>query len=102
MELLNLDVGFEFDRYGGKYIDGAFIDNGQFISPIGSSFESRALPTSYQTLPYKKYRVVKKIENVIKGKSIPWFGKTGNGTQFKMPVEMKINNLIKNGFIIEI
>lgn len=103
IEITSIEVGFEFDRYGGKIIDGNFVDNGNYVSPKGASFESRALPSDYLTSkPYKKYKVLKKIENVKKGKSIPWFGQEGKGIQFNFDTNINIDYLKDLGYIEEI
>jgi hypothetical protein len=101
IEITSLEIGYEFDRYGGKFTGETFSDIGNYMSPKGASFESRALPPEYlTTMPYKKYKVVKKIDNVKKGKSIPWFSQTGNGIQFQTPVN--INDLLEQGYIVEL
>lgn len=94
-----LKVGYEFDRYGGKLINGKLEDGGNFIAPMGASFESRALPPYYNNggVPYNKYKVVKEIPDVAEGAAIPWFGQPGMGTQFKL--EKSIDDLLKEGYI---
>jgi hypothetical protein len=42
-----LNIGTDFDRYGGRIVNGKFVDNGNFAAPKGISFESRALPADY-------------------------------------------------------
>lgn len=87
------------DRYGGYIddVDGLFKDKGTFASPMGASFESRALPASTQSKPYKKYRVIKEIPNVKSGEAIPWFGQPGKGIQYELPET--IEDLLKDKFI---
>ncbi|MFZ5554750.1 MAG: TNT domain-containing protein [Bacteroidota bacterium] len=103
VEVVTMEIGMEIDRYGGRYVDNVFSDNGTFVSPLGASFESRALPENYLTTkPYKKYRVVKEIPNVKKGKSIPWFGQVGMGVQYKFPDVYRIDYLKTNGYIEEV
>lgn len=73
-----LDVGMQLDRFG--YPGGAF------VSPLGASFESRALPPSYlDTKPYFQYEVIQPIPGVTEAKALPWFGQPGMGTQFQLP-----------------
>ncbi len=98
----SLDIGFEFDRYGGKVENGQFSDKfGNFVSDKGASFESRALPESYKSgsnpKPYRKYKVIKEIPNVKKGKAVPWFEQKGLGIQYKLPYS--IDELLEAGFI---
>ncbi len=82
---------------------GVFKDEGNFVSPIGASFESRALPADYITgpkpKPYNKYKVIKEIPSVKKGPAAPWFNQPGMGTQYELPYS--IDELIKGGYIIK-
>ncbi len=96
----NLIIDFEFDRYGGAFVDDLFVDNGKFVAPNGASFPSRALPEETLLKPYKRYRVIKEIPQVNEGQAIPWFGQIGNGMQYKLPYS--IDDLKINGYIIEI
>ena len=101
VEIINLQVGHEIDRYGGRIVNSKFVDDGKFAADKGSSFESRALPQNYLSeMPYKKYKVVKEIKGVKRGKSIPWFGAIGEGRQYKTPVS--ISELLEQGFIVEL
>jgi hypothetical protein len=96
-----LAVGQEIDRYGGYYDNGVFKDGGNFASPKGASFESRALPADYLTSkPYRKYKVIKEIPNVKKGAAAPWFNQPGMGTQYELP--LSIDKLLSEEFIIPI
>jgi hypothetical protein len=73
-----LDVGTQLDRFG--------YPGGTFVSPLGASFESRALPPSYlDTKPYFQYEVVQPIPGVTEAKALPWFGQPGMGMQFQLP-----------------
>ena len=82
-----------YDRYGGDY--------GSFLAPEGTPFEQRSLP-SYKNdnLIYSRYEVVKPIPNVMIGKTAPWFGYPGGGTQYYLP--NSIQYYIDNGFIIKL
>lgn len=52
-----LDVGTQLDRYG--------YPGGNFLSPIGTSFGERALPSYYETTkPYFQYEVLQSIPDV--------------------------------------
>lgn len=95
-----LSVGKEFDRYGGYFDKGVFKDGGNFVSPNGASFGSRALPAKTLEEPYRKYKVIKEIPGVKKGTSAPWFGQDGMGTQYELPYS--IDELLKGEFIIQI
>jgi hypothetical protein len=98
-ETQTLKAGTEIDRYGG-YIDksdGKFHDKGNFVSPLGASFESRALPASTVNKAYAKYVVKKDIPNVKSGEAIPWFGQPGMGIQYELPEN--IDDLIGAGYI---
>jgi hypothetical protein len=93
-----LGIGKEFDRYGGYFENGVFKDGGDFVSPKGASFESRALPKQTLKEPYRKYKVIKEIPEVKKGTSAPWFGQPGLGIQYELPYP--IDELLKGGYII--
>ena len=69
-----LTPGQIIDRYGSN-------GTGQYFSPGGSSFESRALPPFMETQPYTLYEVLKPFE-VKSGEIAPWFGQTGKGIQY--------------------
>jgi hypothetical protein len=91
------------DRYGG-FIDrdtGAFRDTGNFLSPKGASFESRALPPgTRESKAYKVYEVLVPFEAKV-GKATPWFDQPGMGQQI-MTDGMNIESLIKRGYIREV
>lgn len=94
-----LMVGTRIDRYGG-YIDqtdSLFHDKGTFVSPMGATFGSRALPGGTLSKPYTKYVVVKEIPNVNAGEAIPWFGQEGMGIQYELPETIDV--LIAQGYI---
>ncbi len=95
-----LRPGTKIDRYGG-FIDenGNFVDKGQFLSPKGASFESRALPENSLGKPYSVYEVIKPIPGVQEGQAIPWFGQPGGGTQYQLPGRTTVQDLIDGGFI---
>ncbi|MBV6817099.1 TNT domain-containing protein [Rahnella sp. PD12R] len=49
--------------------------NSSRLSPVGVSFENRALPPSYETTkPYFQYEIVKPIPDAPRSKILPWFG----------------------------
>ncbi len=96
-----LSIGKEIDRFGGKIVNGKFFDDGTFASPLGASFEGRALPSYYLTNPKiikRKYKVIKEIPNVKKGPAAPWFGQPGKGTQYELPFD--IDKLLEDEYII--
>jgi hypothetical protein len=95
--ITELQPGARFDRYGGEFVDGQFVDRGDFVSPSGVPFEQRALPSSAANRPYQEYEVLQPIPNVNSGSAAPWFGQPGGGTQYQMP--MSINELVRQGFI---
>ena len=95
------------DRYGGFIDDrGKFSDTGNFFSPLESSYGSRALPTgsdlkklSNGEFAFSRYEIVKSFD-VSSGKSTPWFGEVGNGTQHMS--NLSVNKLLELGFIRKI
>ena len=82
-----------YDRYGS--------DNGSFLSPEGTTFEQRSLP-SYKndSSLYSRYMVVKPIPGVEFGEIAPWFGYPGGGTQYYLP--HPIQYYIDNKYIIKL
>ena len=72
-----LGVGTIVDRYG--------YPGGSYVSPVGTPFEKRALPSSSLNKPYKQYEVIKPITPTAESKILPWFGQPGQGIQYKLP-----------------
>jgi hypothetical protein len=83
-----LPVGMKIDRFG--------YPGGKFVSPEGVPYTARALPVGTDGKPYNVYEVLKPI-NVEGGPAIPWFGESGMGTQFKLP--MSVTDLINGGYL---
>lgn len=100
--IIELPVDFEFDRFGGEIINGKLVDNGSFVGPLNLAFEKRALPQTFLSKPYTKYKVIKNIPGVGKGEAIPWFGQKGLGTQYELPQNFGIDFLLENGYIQKI
>lgn len=88
--------GTKVDRYGGWTDESGFRDTGTFLSPAGSSFEGRALPNKTLEKPLSTYEVLKPYE-VNAGPAIPWFGKTGMGTQYE--THDFVEDLIRDGVL---
>ncbi len=76
------------DRDGSKY--------GNYTSPVGTSFEARALPYKQNGWAYHKYKVIKDISGITSSEIAPAFGQPG-GVQFELP--NNISYLVKNGFL---
>lgn len=76
-----LKPGTIIDRYGDN-------NNGQYFSPDGSSYESRALPPFMKDKPYERYEVVKEFK-VDAGTVAPWFDEKGLGTQYYTSYKIK-------------
>ncbi len=80
-----LQSGARVDRFGGfRNSSDEFNDFGGFVSPEGSSFTSRALPSDTKNKPYKSYEITEPIQ-VNSGPAIPWFNEKGMGTQYELP-----------------
>lgn len=92
-----IPVDQEIDRYGGWNDAAGFHDSGTFVSPVGESFPSRALPAATLNKPYRKYKVVKPIQAEA-AEAIPWFGQPGMGTQYELPAG--IDDLISSGYLV--
>jgi len=85
-----LDVGTQLDRYG--------YPGGNYLSPLGDSFEGRALPSSYETTkPYFQYEVTQPISGVTQSNALPWFGQRGMGAQFQTP--NSVQWYLDNGYL---
>ena len=84
-----MSPGYEFDRYGKN--------TGRFVAPKDTPFENRSLQSAAKNQGKSSYVVVKPIENIVTGTSIPWFGQTGRGLQNKLPDSIK--NLESQGYI---
>lgn len=96
----------------GKLIDRIGTNGtGQYFSPAGSSFESRALPPYMESQPCTTYRVLQPFE-VQSGKAAPWFDQFNTGTQYFSDgtikaidgslVPFSVENLIINKYITPI
>lgn len=83
----------------GKIIDRYGENDGRFFSPVGTDYESRALPPFMEVKPYKRYEIVVPFE-VKSGTIAPWFDQPGGGTQYL--TEYTVDELLKFGYIIEI
>ena len=95
--ITEIQPGTRFDRYGGRFENGQFVDSGDFVAPIGVPFEQRSLPASSINRPYQEYEVLQPIPNVNSGTAAPWFGQPGGGAQYQLP--MSIDDLVQQGFI---
>ena len=87
-----LDVGDIIDRYGNPY--------GKYVSPVGVTYEQRALPYIKNPNAYHRYEVIKPIDNVIVSQIAEAFEQVGGGVQYELP--STINKLIKDEFLREI
>ncbi|WP_211464579.1 hemagglutinin repeat-containing protein [Collimonas silvisoli] len=67
-----------------KLVDRFGKTSGSYVSPEGLSLESRALNSTPTTSP-SIYSITGSINNVEAATITPWFGKTGLGTQYKLP-----------------
>ncbi|WMT42026.1 glycohydrolase toxin TNT-related protein [Paenibacillus sp. D2_2] len=96
-----LQSGTIIDRYGSNA-------SGQYFSPAGSSYGSRALPPHMKLQPYTKYIIVKPFQ-VRSGKIAPWFDEVGEGVQYYSQIEIvddygtsvkaTVQNLLDLGYI---
>ena len=80
------------DRYGKT--------TGRYFSPVGTSFEERALPSAYNDMSiYHKYKVLKPF-SAKKGTIAGWFDYSGGGIQYK--TEKTVKELLTRGYIEEV
>ena|GEM_PF-2315155 len=92
--LRQLKPGEIVDRFGSP-------EQGQFMSPIGTSFEARALPPTSIDRTYYQYKVLKPLP-VQEGKVASWFDQPGGGTQYKVDDDFDIQQLIDDGYLEEV
>jgi hypothetical protein len=88
-EAVNLQPGTRIDRYGD--------DSGSFLSPAGTPFEQRALPSSSANEQFQTFEVVKPLP-VSSGKAVPWFGQPGGGTQYQLQ-GTDVKSLLTEGYL---
>ena len=70
-----------------RLTDMEVMKGGEYFSPVGSSYSSRALPPHMTLEPYTKYRVLKPFQ-VRSGQTAPWFDEVGLGTQYNASFEI--------------
>lgn len=78
-----LEEGFMFDRIG--------TDKGSYGAPVGTPIENRALMpgTDVNLKSIFKVNAGHRIDGVQVGKTAPWFGQPGGGTQYLFPHPME-------------
>jgi hypothetical protein len=81
-----LKAGTVIDRYGAE--------TGRFLSPGGTPFEARSLPTG--SGPLRAYEVAKPLE-VQAGITAPAFGQSGLGIQYM--TSKSVADLIRAGYL---
>jgi hypothetical protein len=86
-----LAPGTMIDRYG--------FPGGRFLSPVGTSYEARALPYDKAKMPYYRYEVLKPLP-AKEGLAVPWFDEPGGGVQYM--VEKPVQQLISEGYLKEV
>lgn len=87
---LTLAPGTMIDRYGQP--------GGRFLSPVGTSYEARALPYDKAKMDYHVYEVRRPLP-VKAGEAVPWFDEPGGGTQYMTAVP--VARLIDDGSLAE-
>jgi len=84
------------------------MDDGNYFSPVGESYESRALGLFMDNATCTKYKVLKPFK-VQAGDIAPWWGRDGMGTQFYSKYQIEAldgimvdatpQNLIENRYL---
>lgn len=91
-----VEPGSTLDRYGSR--------SGEYLSPINTPLEQRALPPGKQADPYEQYPVLKPF-TVMEEKIAPAFDQPGGGVQLRAIIpEVKegyarIEELIRFGYL---
>ena len=86
-----LNIGAIIDRYGSE--------SGNYLSPIGTSYEARALPPFMENAKYTQYEVVVPFD-AKQGYTAPWFGQEGLGIQYH--TDYSVSDLLKLEWIKEL
>jgi Tuberculosis necrotizing toxin len=87
-----LEPGTIVDRYGGP--------GGSYVSPDGTPFSERGLPSYYEnSQPYYRYEVVEPV-TVRGGIAAPAFGSSGGGVQYQFGTS--IQDLIDSGMLKQV
>ena len=81
-----LRAGEVLQRYGGP--------SGTYLAPLGTAYQSVALPGGSQEKAKHYYRVVRPV-SVTQGRIAPAFGEPGGGMQFI--TSQPVSELLKNG-----
>ena len=97
MSSTTLPPGQTIDRFGSEF--------GQFLSPGGASYPSRALPPSNLDNPggtttcnYHLYQVASGL-TLVAGPIAPWFGQPGAGTQYFLQ-NTNVRTLLGSGALV--
>lgn len=86
-----LKPGTLIDRYGS--------DGGRFVSPEGTPFGQRGLPSTRAADPYSVFEVQKRT--VVRGGTVvPWADSGGGGVQYKLPAS--VQDLLDAGYLSRI
>lgn len=88
-KVVTLQPGTQVDRYG--------YEGGSYVSPAGTPYGARALPSGSNEKPYNVFEVVQPIGDVEASKIAPWFGELGLGTQYKLP--QSVGSLVESGHL---
>ena len=59
--------------------------NGRYLSPNGTTIEQRSLSKDAKNQIYHGYKVIRDIEYVEEGLSVPWFNAPGGGIRYRLP-----------------
>ncbi len=90
-----IEQGRTLDRYGSR--------SGEYLSPVNTPLEQRALPPGKQADPYEQYSVLKPF-TVVEEKIAPAFNQPGGGVQMRAKIPevqnrfATIDDLIRHGY----
>ena len=76
-EVVVLEAGTQIDRYGSE--------DGYFTAAIDTPYEQRSCAPGSNQKPYHQYEMLKPIEGVEQGITVPWFDEPGGSVQYIMP-----------------
>lgn len=89
VENQTLKPGTLIDRYGSE--------KGNYTAPMGTDYESRALPYKNNPFMYYKYEVINEIDGVDVSKVASAFGCSGGAVQYQLPISVR--DLVDTGYL---
>ena len=90
-KIVTLKAGSVYGRYGGIH------PNSCYMTEYGTDPSKLSLSPNTDISIYDTLIVRRNIENVEQSEIAPWFGSSGGGTQYMLPISIK--DLIERGYL---